>query len=633
MNVVIGTAGHIDHGKTALVKALTGVDADRLPEEKKRGITIDIGFAELDLGDVHASFVDVPGHERFVKNMLAGASGIDIVMLIVAGDEGVMPQTREHFNICRLLGIRHGVVVITKSDVVDGETLDLVRLDIAELVEGSFLQDAKVVTTSAAKGNGLDELRTAIREVASSLHRPEETGHAFLPIDRSFSVKGHGAVVTGTLQHGSIGIETAVELLPDRIAVRVRSIQSHGRSSDKATAGRRVALNLGGIDHSAIERGMVLAEKGVFEPTQVLDAEIELLEDSPRPLRSRQRVRVHIGTSELLGRVTVLNELGEIAPGETDLVQLRLEAPTVAIHGTRVILRSYSPQETIAGGRVLEPFATRHRSKSLAVIRSFLSSLADPSVSNLDLTYAIVTRAGRIGITAAELIARTGWLRSTLDPEIECLIADSAIVRAGSRFLSTGAFESVRRKLVAAVKRHHELDPLSKGVGKEVLRGTLPNDTFAAALESLIASGTLVAVGETISIAERKQILTPAEETAKIALSRELRTAGLEVPKIVELLETASRESKLPTPHVRKLLQILINAGQVVKVTDDLFFDKGTLDSLIAKMQKSAVTDRTIDVTKFKEISGVSRKYAIPLLEYFDREKITIRTGDKRVIR
>jgi len=633
MNVVIGTAGHIDHGKTALVKALTGVDADRLPEEKKRGITIDIGFAELDLGDVHASFVDVPGHERFVKNMLAGASGIDIVMLIVAGDEGVMPQTREHFNICRLLGIQHGIVVITKSDLADEETLDLVRLDVAELVEESFLQEAKVVTTSAAKGNGLDELRTAIREVASSLRRPEETGHAFLPIDRSFSVKGHGAVVTGTLQHGSIGIETAVELLPDRIPVRVRSIQSHGRSSDKATAGRRVALNLGGIDHSAIERGMVLAERGILEPTQVIDAEIELLADSPRPLRSRQRVRVHIGTSELLGRVTVLNDIGEIAPGETDLVQLRLESPTVAIHGTRVIIRSYSPQETIAGGRVLEPFANRHRRKGLTAVRSFLSSLADPAISKLDLTYALATRAGRLGISAAELTARTGWLRSTLDPELKTLQSDSAIVTAGGRFLSTGAFESMRKKLYADVKRHHELDPLAKGVSKELLRGTLPNEIFNAALESLIASGTLVAAGETISLAERKQTLTPAEETAKIALSNGLRKAGLEVPKIVELLDAVSRESKLSAPHVRKVLQTLIDSAEVVKVTDDFFFDKKTLDMLVGKIRESAGSDRTIDVAKFKEISGVSRKYAIPLLEYFDREKITIRTGDKRVIR
>ena len=633
MNVVIGTAGHIDHGKTTLVKALTGVDADRLPEEKQRGITIDIGFAELDLGDVHASFVDVPGHERFVKNMLAGASGIDIVMLIVAADEGVMPQTREHFNICRLLGISHGIIAITKSDLADDETLDLVQLDIAQLVEGTFLENAEVVVTSASTGNGLEDILSVIRSTAKKVLRPADVSHAFLPIDRSFTVKGHGAVVTGTLQAGEIRPASNVEILPDKIPVRVRGIQSHGRASESATAGRRVAVNLGGVDHSSIERGMILADRGIFEPTQSLDIELELLADAPRPLRSRQRVRVHIGTAELLGRVSVLNELGEIVPGETDLVQLRLESPTVAVHGTRVIIRSYSPQETIAGGRVLEPFATRHRRKSLAAVRSFLASLADPGISNLDLTYALITRAGRVGMAAHDLISRTGWLWSTLEPEIKTLIADSAIVNAGNHYLSTGAFESLRRKLVAGVKRHHDADPLAKGVSKELLREDVSTDTFAAAIDSLVASGTLAVEGDTVSLAERKQTLTPAESIAKTILQDGLRQAGLEVPKINELLDSASRESKLPAQHVRRVLQTLLDSREIVKITDDLYFVKAALDLLTAKIREQAGGDRTIDVAKFKEISGVSRKYAIPLLEYFDREKITIRTGDKRVIR
>ena len=631
MNVVIGTAGHIDHGKTALVKALTGIDADRLPEEKKRGITIDIGFAELDLGDVQASFVDVPGHERFVKNMLAGASGIDIVMLIVAADEGVMPQTREHFNICRLLDIRHGIIAITKSDLVDAETLDLVKLDIAELVDGSFLENAEVVVTSSTAGSGLEETRSAIRSLANKIIRPADTRHALLPIDRSFSVKGHGAVVTGTLQTGSIGPTSAVELLPGRTGVRVRGIQSHGRTSDRATAGRRVAINLGGIDHSSIERGMLLTDKDVYKPTQTLDVDLELLADAGRPLRSRQRVRVHIGTAEILARVAVLNEIGEIAPGETDLVQLRLESPTVAVHGTRIIIRSYSPQQTIAGGSVLEPFATRHRKKDLANVRSFLSSLADPGISDLDLTYAFVTRSGKLGISTAGLVARTGWFRPVLDREIDALIADGAIVRAGSRYFSTASFEGLRRKLVAAVKRHHEVDPLAKGISKELLRSDLPDDTFAAVLASLNASNTLAVAGEAVSIAARKQSLTPAEETARQAISSELRKVGLEVPKIADLLDAASRTSKLPPAHVRKVLQTLLDAKEIVKVSDDFFFDRKAIENLIAEVREQ--TGGKIDVAKFKEISGVSRKYAIPLLEYFDREKITIRTGDKRVIR
>jgi selenocysteine-specific elongation factor len=633
MNVVIGTAGHIDHGKTALVKALTGVDADRLPEEKKRGITIDIGFAELNFGDVHASFVDVPGHERFVKNMLAGASGIDIVMLIVAADEGVMPQTREHFNICRLLGLDRGIVVITKADLADDETLDLVKLDIAELVEGSFLQDARTVVTSSANGTGLDDVKAAIRSAASAIQRGENTRHAFLPIDRSFSVKGHGAVVTGTLQHGKIGIDSSVELLPAGMPVRVRGIQSHGRSSEKGTVGNRVAVNLGGIDHSDIERGMVLAGKGTFEPTQVIDAEIEVLADAKRPLRSRQRVRVHIGTAELLARATVLNDRGEIEPGETDLIQLRLESPTVAVHGTRVILRSYSPQETIAGGRVLDPFATRHRRKGIENVRSFLSALADPNVSRHDLLFAFVTRSGKLGMSISEIAARTGWLSSVITKELKGLVADSALADAGGRYLSSAAFEALRRKLVAAVKRHHEEDPLSKGAAKEIVRHGIPNEAFQAILNSLIASGTLTSAGDVIALAERKQEMSPAEANANKSISNLLNRAGLEVPKIAELLEDVARSSKLPTAHVRKILQTLIDAREVVRVSSDFYFSCKAIDSLVEKLRRSATSDRTIDVAKFKEISGVSRKYAIPLLEYFDAEKITIRTGDKRVIR
>lgn len=633
MNVVIGTAGHIDHGKTALVKALTGVDADRLPEEKKRGITIDIGFAELDLGDVHASFVDVPGHERFVKNMLAGASGIDIVMLIVAADEGVMPQTREHFNICRLLGLDRGIVVITKADLADEETLDLVKLDIAELVEGSFLQDARTVVTSSANGTGLDDVKAAIRSAASAIQRSENTRQAFLPIDRSFSVKGHGAVVTGTLQYGEISLDSSVEILPQKAAVRVRGIQSHGRSSEKGTAGNRVAVNLGGIDHSDIERGMVLAAKGIFEPTQVIDAEIEVLADAKRPLRSRQRVRVHIGTAELLARVTVLNDRGEIEPSETDLIQLRLEWPTVAVHGTRVIIRSYSPQETIAGGRLLDPFATRHRRKGMENVRSFLSALCDPDVSGHDLLFAFITRSGKLGMSSGEMAARTGWLPSVIAEQLRGLVADSALVEAGGRYLATPAFESLRRRLVAAVKRHHEEDPLSKGASKEIVRHGIPNEAFQTILNSLIASGTLTSAGEVIALAERKQEMSPAETAARKNIRDTLIAAGLEVPKIAELLEDVALSSKLPTAHVRKILQTLIDAREVVRVSNDFYFSRGAIDSLVEKLRGSASGDRTIDVAKFKEISGVSRKYAIPLLEYFDAEKITIRAGDKRVIR
>lgn len=633
MNVVIGTAGHIDHGKTALVKALTGVDADRLPEEKKRGITIDIGFAELDLGDLQASFIDVPGHERFVKNMLAGASGIDIVMLVVAADEGVMPQTREHFNICRLLGIRRGLIAITKSDLVDDETLELVKLEIAELVDKSFLESAPVIVTSSSRRLGLDSIIDAIRQAAEGLESASRSMYALLPIDRSFTVKGHGAVVTGTLQQGEIGMDSEVELLPVGTPVRVRALQSHGRASEKAAAGRRVAVNLGGIDHSSVARGMALAARGIFEPTQVVDTEIEILANA-KPLRSRQRVRVHIGTSEILARVSVLNLEGEIAPGETDFVQLRLESPAVAVHGTRVILRSYSPQETIAGGRVLDPHATRHRTKTRAKVRSFLSALADADVSPADLVFAFVTRSEKLGISRKELTSRTGWLRSELDPQLEKLIGDSAIVDANGRFFTLGAFESLRRRILAAVKQHHQTNPLAKGISKETLRNIVPGDrdpnVFGALLNSLSADNVLTVTGESVSVAERKLSLTPAEETATNAIFEELEKSGLAVPKMADLIDSVSQSSKLPATQVRKVLHMLVGSRKIVKVSEEFYFAASSIDSLVAKLRSRA--EKNIDVAGFKELAGISRKYAIPLLEYFDREKITIRAGDTRII-
>ncbi|MDQ3748230.1 MAG: selenocysteine-specific translation elongation factor, partial [Acidobacteriota bacterium] len=354
MDIIVGTAGHIDHGKTALVKALTGVDADRLPEEKQRGITIDIGFAELDLGEVKIGFVDVPGHERFVKNMLAGASGIDFVLLVVAADEGVMPQTREHFEICRLLEVKSGLIVLTKKDLVDAELLDLCRLDVSELVENSFLENAPVIAVSAKTGDGIAELKETLRTLALKIPARKNETVARLPIDRSFSVKGFGAVATGTLISGEISEADELEILPIEKIVRVRGLQTHGKAVKTVRAGQRTAVNLGGIERAEIERGMVLAEKAVLRPTQIFDAQIENLKDARKSLKTRQRVRVHIGTIESLARVQIINEQNEIAPGEKDFVQLRLETPIVCVPNERFIIRSYSPQITVAGGRVLD---------------------------------------------------------------------------------------------------------------------------------------------------------------------------------------------------------------------------------------------------------------------------------------
>ena len=361
MNIIVGTAGHIDHGKTALVKALTGIDADRLPEEKRRGITIDLGFAETDLGDVHIGFVDVLGHERFVKNMLAGVSGIDAVALVIAADEGVMPQTREHFDICRLLETKTGLIVLTKTDLADDEMIEIVKMDAAELVQNSFLENAPLVCVSAKTGAGIAELKQILREIALAIPARKTETVARLPIDRAFSVKGFGAVVTGTLTAGKIIEAQEMEIFPVGKKARVRGLQTHNRFVAEVFAGQRAAVNLGGIDYAEIERGMVLGEKNSLRPTQIFDAEIEVLKNDKRGLKSRRRVRVHLGTSEVLARVHILNEANEITPGAKDFAQLRLEIPVVCLPSDRFIIRSYSPQTTIAGGKIIDALAARRR--------------------------------------------------------------------------------------------------------------------------------------------------------------------------------------------------------------------------------------------------------------------------------
>ncbi|PYS67560.1 MAG: selenocysteine-specific translation elongation factor, partial [Acidobacteria bacterium] len=371
-SIIVGTAGHIDHGKSALVRVLTGTDPDRLPEEKKRGITIDLGFADLELGDLRIGFVDVPGHERFVKNMLAGAHGIDVLALVIASDEGVMPQTREHFDICKLLGVKQGIIVLTKQDLVDAEMLSLVEEEARELVKGSFLETAPIVALSSRTGAGLEGLKGNLKQVAAKVPARSSDYVTRLPIDRAFSMKGFGAVATGTLISGEITEASELELLPTGINVRVRGIQVHGKSVQSAVAGQRTAVNLAGVDVAQLERGMVLAEPRTLKTTQIIDAKIDALPLASRGVRSRARVRLHLGAAEVLGRVRVIGDRGEIAPGESGLVQLRVELPVVATHGDRFIIRSYSPAETIAGGVVLDPFATKHRAREFDEIKTSL---------------------------------------------------------------------------------------------------------------------------------------------------------------------------------------------------------------------------------------------------------------------
>jgi selenocysteine-specific elongation factor len=633
-SIIIGTAGHIDHGKTALVRALTGIDADRLPEEKRRGITIDIGFAELDLGDLRVGFIDVPGHERFIKNMLAGAHGIDSVALVIAADESVMPQTREHFDICRLLGVTKGLVVITKKDLVDDELMDLVQAEARELTAGSFLDHAPVVAVSARTGEGIEELKNILHEIGSQTPARSADFVTRLPIDRSFTMRGFGAVVTGTLIAGQINEGEELELQPAGTRVRVRGLQVHGTQVKSAFAGQRTAVNLGGIDSAGIERGMSLTPVARLRPTQNFDAQVRILPAAPRPLRSRQRVRVHIGAAEVLARARVLEEGGEIKPGQAGLVQLRTELPVVAVLGDRFIIRAYSPQLTVGGGEVLDAFASRHRAREIAPARAFLKTLTDGDRATQLALFA--RSAGNTGLLRAELRARTGWTDAIIEAAVKEALVRGMVLEVEGILISRESFAELKRQVVEEVSAHHQREPLSRGLAREVLRERFfahsPTEFFRSVVSNLEKEGALIAEKDVVRRREHTRALSDEDTRLKDSLEKVYRAAALAAPSLSEALERAGAGAT--SPHGRKVLQLLIDSGVLVKVHGEMFFHRAALNDLTKRLREYAGrhADRAIDVAAFKDLAGISRKYAIPLLEYLDQTRVTRREGDRRIV-
>jgi selenocysteine-specific elongation factor len=635
-SLIVGTAGHIDHGKSALVRALTGTDPDRLPEEKRRGITIDLGFADLELDDFRFGFVDVPGHERFIKNMLAGAHGIDVLALVIAADEGVMPQTREHFDICRLLGVRNGLVVITKSDLVEEEMLSLVADEARELVAGSFLENAPIVAVSSKTRAGLDELKSQLIEIGRNVPARSSDFVTRLPIDRAFSMKGFGAVVTGTLVSGTISEGEELELLPPRINVRVRGLQVHGNAVAKALAGQRTAVNLGGIDTAQIERGMVLAPPGRLRPTQIIDVWIDVLPSAARGVRSRSRVRLHIGATEVLGRVRILDEPAEISAGRGGLAQLRLEAPIVALHADRFILRSYSPPQTIAGGMVIDPFASKHRGKEMAQTRQLLRLLMNDDRATKFTGF--VRTSGERGVSRVGIGAATGWNDQVLAKTASGAQNDRSVIEAGGVYLASESFDRLSRAVLDELERHHKREPLARGMLRETLREkvfahSLP-ELFSAVIASLETSGAVVSEKDVIRSVSHTVGLSEQDAQLSSRIEQLYRVAGVEAPSLEDVM-TRAGVTVAQRGQARKIMQLLVDSRKLVRVQNEMFMHADVVDDLKIKLRAHGAQhepERLIDVSAFKELAGVSRKYAIPLLEYFDREQVTRRAGDKRVI-
>jgi len=630
--VIVGTAGHIDHGKSALVRALTGTDPDRLEEEKRRGITIDIGFANLDLtgasGEkLRLGFVDVPGHERFVRNMLAGIGGIDLVLLVIAADESVKPQTREHFDICRLQSVQRGITVLTKSDLVDADTLEVVRMEVAEYLRGSFLdpERAPIVAVSAKTGAGLDELRRQLAKLAAEVPAKDANAVFRLPIDRVFSMKGFGTVVTGTLISGSVRKDEELEVHPTGRRLRVRGVQVHGAAAEKAIAGQRTALNLVGADVSELARGMMLTPAGMFRPTRRVSAKLSLL-PSAKTLRDRARVHLHVFTAETVAEVQLLGAK-QLQPGESGLARLKLDDALMLLPGDRFIVRQFSPVITIGGGVVLDALESARRTRAddrLAFVRAL------ESAGDSDLLLARVSRRGFDGLPLSEAVAETGWLPSRVNSLAAELVAARKVLRFGDVLVSAEVVANLRAKMQARVEAFHKANPLVAGISREELRekvGVGP-EVYRGVEDALVREKMLVVAGELIHAAGRGVVLRDEEAESKKQIEAAFSSSGLKVPLLKDVL------ASLPIDQVRaqKIVTLLLRDRVLVKVGDDLVFHRDALEGLRKLVVAQKATTPKMNVVAFKDLLGVTRKYAIPLLEWLDSQRVTRRVGDERVI-
>jgi len=642
--VVVGTAGHIDHGKTSLVRALTGIDTDRLREEKRRGITLELGFAHLALADgTVAGVVDVPGHERFVRSMAAGAGGLDLVVLVIAADEGVMPQTREHLDICRLLGVPNGLVAVTKSDLLPAlgpGWLALLEQDVREVTKGTFLEGCPIVPVSSATREGLDRLVAELTRLAAEVPERPADGPVFLPVDRAFSMKGFGTVVTGTLLSGEIREGDEASLLPPSPgvgALRVRSLQVHGAATPRALAGQRTAVNLPGVEPAAIRRGQALVHAGVVPASSVLDTELSLLAAAPSALRHRAKLLLHVGTAQVPATVALLDR-GELAPGATAFAQLRLGAPAAALPGQRFILRGFAVLEgrgkTVGGGRVLAvaaPKRRRGRPETLRQLEVLARGDADARVA------AILEAAGPAGLDVPALVGRTALAPRAVSAALERLGAKGGAVlfdRERRGWAAGAVARDLSARLLAAVDAFHAEKPLAAGIGREELRGRLPPVADARLFQRLLAQlaekGDLVVEGDH---ARRRAHSAAAAGAAGGALKEKVAEAlsrgGLTPPWIAELPAAVGASAD----DVAALLKLLAAEGRVVRVSAELWFDAKAVAGLRERLVAFLRERRGITTQEFKDLVGATRKHVIPLAEHFDRERVTLRVGEKRVLR
>jgi len=631
-SIIVGTAGHIDHGKTSLVKALTGIDADRLEEEKRRGITIDLGFAHMELPGINEDsqplrlgFVDVPGHERFVRNMLAGVGGIDLVLLVIAADESIKPQTREHFDILQLLGVKHGITVLTKSDAVDAETLDVVRLEVEEFLRGTFLdaERSSVVAVSALSGAGLDDLRRAIVVAAANLETRDPQALARLPIDRVFTMKGFGTVVTGTLIAGTIHHEDELEVFPSGRRVRVRGIQVHGSAAEKAEAGQRTALNLAGASTEDLLRGMVLAPPATFSAARHADVGLRLLRSAPRSLKDRSPVHFHCHTMETVAEI-VLHGNKLIRPGEEALARLKLPQSALLLPGDRFIIRQFSPVVTIGGGVVLDAAPISRMPGLKDFLQILVSGERGPILS------ARIARRSREGISIARLIEETAWTKASIEADLAKLEQEKRVFHRGDLWIDAAVVLQLQPQIVSVVGEFHKTHSLAAGISKEELhkKVSASEGVFAAVLDGMIREKKIETAGELIRLAGHQVVMKDEEAETKRQIEEVFASAGLKVPALHEVMAGL----RIEKARAANIVTLLLREKILIKISDELVFHRSALEQLRRQITHYKTTASKMDVARFKDLIGVSRKYAIPLLEYLDRERVTRRLGNVREI-
>ena len=630
---IIGTAGHVDHGKTALIKAITGIDTDRLKEEKERGISIELGFASLTLPNGRAfGIVDVPGHERFIRNMVSGASGIDMVIMVIAADEGVMPQTREHLHICSLLGIKKGLVALTKVDMVTEEWRDLVKDDVHEFLKGTFLEASPVIPVSSITGAGLEELLDAFGRVASEIDGESDAGIFRLPVDRAFTMKGFGTVVTGTLISGDIKLGEEVEILPTGVTAKVRGIQIHNQSATIAEAGQRTAINLQGVEKDTIVRGDVLARPRTLKPSIRLDVCVEYLSNNNRRLKNRNLVRFHVGTNEAIGRIILLDR-EDVEPGAKASAQVVLESPIVAMARDRFVIRSYSPVTTIGGGMIVDPLPKKHKRNSEKVNHE-IDLLHDGT--DTERAAIIIERSGIEGIGISELEMRTGVHQNILKDILGTLSSKKQVVVLDvdeSRIISFSIYQNLQGRILLEMRAYHERYPLKEGVSKEELRSTAGQFArprlFNMAVRELEKRGEIVVERENIRLSGHRVDLKGELEDIRSKIAEIYMDAGLTPPSIKELMEKFAGQRSL----AESVINVMLKEGSLVKINEDLYFHKEVLTRLREDYKSLLVRDGKATPASMKELTSLSRKFIIPLMEYFDITKLTIRAGDHRILR